>query len=433
MRNSNNTKMFSVFLAVTVILSAAALYYSDKTMKYERYIAHMSDRAFSDIITSVNTVANSLNKMQYAGEGPYMNTLAANVWREALGAKASLALLPLSDVELDETQKFISQSGAYAYSILQRGLSDDTYSNISSLSGTADVLTNKLWDVKTKLNNGEIQFDLIPTDAESGYTPMAGSISDIETDFPEMGTLIYDGPFSAHIEKMKPQLLTGQAEVSRETALAHAISFSGDDFLSYSHDMGGKVPVYVFTSRNSTVQVTKQGGFIVNMSKNVGTANVNMSAEAAVKSAHDFLVKNGYKNMSESYYQIYGGVCTINFSYAENGIKVYPDLIKVSVSLENGEVVGFESMGYIMSHKDRELKRPALSLSEAQAKLSSSFTVIDNSMAIVPTSGENEVFCYEFLCKADDDSKILVYIDAMTGKEENMLILMEDENGTLTI
>lgn len=433
MKNRRNAKTFSVFLAVTVILGAAALYYSDKTMKYERYITHMSDKAFSDIITSVNTVATSLDKMQYAGEGPYMNTLAANVWREAMGAKASLSLLPLTDVELDETQKFISQSGAYAYSILQRGLSEDTYSNIASLSDTAEVLTDKLWDVKTRLNNGEIHFDLIPTDTESGPTAMAGSISDIETDFPEMGTLIYDGPFSDHIEKMQPRLLKNRTEVSQEAALGNAQVFTGDTTLNYSYDMDGKVPVYVFSGRNSTVQVTKQGGFIVNMSKNVGIANVNMSAEAAVKSAHDFLVKNGYKNMSESYYQIYGGVCTINFSYTENGIKVYPDLIKVSVSLENGEVIGFESMGYTMSHRSRELKRPALSLAEAQGKLSDSFTVIDNSLAIVPTSGENEVFCYEFLCKAGDDSKILVYIDAMTGKEENMLILMEDENGTLTI
>ena len=161
MKNTRNTKAVSLFLSVSLILSAAVLYYSMRTEKYERYITHLSDRAFSEIITSVNAVATSLDKMQYASDGKYMNTLAANVWREAMGAKSALSLLPLSDVELDETQKFISQSGAYAYSILQRGTDDETKVNISNLSDTADKLTGKLWEVKTKLNNGEIGFDLL--------------------------------------------------------------------------------------------------------------------------------------------------------------------------------------------------------------------------------------------------------------------------------
>ncbi|MBR5265665.1 MAG: germination protein YpeB, partial [Clostridia bacterium] len=208
-----NVKAFSIFTAVTLILAVSAVYYSARTQKYERYITHLSDRAFSDIITSVNAVATSLDKMQYATEGKYMNTLAANVWREAMGAKAALSLLPLSDVELDETQKFISQSGAYAYSILQRGVDDDTQTNIMKLSQTADGLTEKLWEVKTRLNNGEISFDLLRDDTDVSVSDMEEGISDIETDFPEMGNLIYDGPYSDHIELMKPAFLEDKPEV----------------------------------------------------------------------------------------------------------------------------------------------------------------------------------------------------------------------------
>ena len=58
---------------------------------------------------------------------------------------------------------------------------------------------------------------------------------------------------------------------------------------------------------------------------------------------------------------------------------------------------------------------------------------MDNSIAIIPTSGLNEVLCYEFLCSDSDGNQILVYIDVMTGEEENMLVLIEDENGTLTM
>ena len=433
MKNTRNTKAVSLFLSVSLILSAAVLYYSMRTEKYERYITHLSDRAFSEIITSVNAVATSLDKMQYASDGKYMNTLAANVWREAMGAKSALSLLPLSDVELDETQKFISQSGAYAYSILQRGTDDETKVNISNLSDTADELTGKLWEVKTRLNNGEIGFDLLSDGEDISVSDMENGISDIEEDFPEIGRLIYDGPYSDHIELMKPRFLENKADVEMNVALGNAQVFTGNGNLRYSHEMGGKIPVYVFTGDGISVHVTKQGGYVLNMTKEQVASALNITPEEGVAKAREFLENNGYYNMAESYYQEYSGEVTVNFCYTDNGIKVYPDLIKVTVSLDDGSITGFESQGFIMSHRDRTLERPKIALAEAMDELDDGLEVLEDSMAIVPTSGENEVFCYEFLCKTEDGQRLLVYVDAMSGEEENMLILIEDETGILTM
>ena len=433
MKNTRNTKAVSLFLSVSLILSAAVLYYSMRTEKYERYITHLSDRAFSEIITSVNAVATSLDKMQYASDGKYMNTLAANVWREAMGAKSALSLLPLSDVELDETQKFISQSGAYAYSILQRGTDDETKVNISNLSDTADELTGKLWEVKTKLNNGEIGFDLLSDGEDISVSDVENGISDIEEDFPEIGRLIYDGPYSDHIELMKPRFLENKADVEMNVALGNAQVFTGNGNLRYSHEMGGKIPVYVFTGDGISVHVTKQGGYVLNMTKEHVASALNITPEEGVAKAREFLENNGYYNMVESYYQEYSGEVTANFCYTDNGIKVYPDLIKVTVSLDDGSVTGFESQGFIMSHRDRTLERPKIALAEAMDELDDGLEVLEDSMAIVPTSGENEVLCYEFLCRTEDGQRLLVYVDASSGEEENMLILIEDETGVLTM
>ncbi len=433
MKNTRNTKAVSLFLSVSLILSAAVLYYSMRTQKYEQYITHLSDRAFSEIITSVNAVATALDKMQYASEGKYMNTLAANVWREAMGAKSALSLLPLSDVELDETQKFISQSGAYAYSILQRGTDGETKMNISHLSDTADELTGKLWEVKTRLNNGEISFDLLNDGEDVSVSDMESGISDIEEDFPEMGRLIYDGPYSDHIELMKPRFTEGKADADMNIALGNARVFAQDENIKYSHEIGGKIPVYVFTGDGISLHVTKQGGYVLNMTKEHVASALNLTPEEAVAKAREFLENNGYYNMAESYYQEYSGEVTINFCYTDNGIKVYPDLIKVTVSLDDGSITGFESQGFIMSHRDRTLERPKIALAEAMDELDDDLEVIEDAMAIVPTSGENEVFCYEFLCRTEDGQRLLVYVDAMTGEMENMLILIEDETGTLTM
>ena len=399
MKNTRNTKAVSLFLSVSLILSAAVLYYSMRTEKYERYITHLSDRAFSEIITSVNAVATSLDKMQYASDGKYMNTLAANVWREAMGAKSALSLLPLSDVELDETQKFISQSGAYAYSILQRGTDDETKVNISNLSDTADELTGKLWEVKTKLNNGEIGFDLLSDGEDISVSDMENGISDIEEDFPEIGRLIYDGPYSDHIELMKPRFLENKADVEMNVALGNAQVFTGNGNLRYSHEMGGKIPVYVFTGDGISVHVTKQGGYVLNMTKEHVASALNITPEEGVAKAREFLENNGYYNMAESYYQEYSGEVTVNFCYTDNGIKVYPDLIKVTVSLDDGSITGFESQGFIMSHRDRTLERPKIALAEAMDELDDGLEVLEDSMAIVPKAVKTRFSAMNFCVK----------------------------------
>mgnify|MGYP000754913429 FL=1 len=51
----------------------------------------------------------------------------------------------------------------------------------------------------------------------------------------------------------------------------------------------------------------------------------------------------------------------------------------------------------------------------------------------MPSAGTNELYCYEFHCTSPDGRQMLVYINADTGKEEQILLLEISENGTLTV
>ena len=42
--------------------------------------------------------------------------------------------------------------------------------------------------------------------------------------------------------------------------------------------------------------------------------------------------------MKESYFSTNDGICTINFAYMEDDVVCYPDLIKVNVALDTGNV-----------------------------------------------------------------------------------------------
>jgi hypothetical protein len=54
------------------------------------------------------------------------------------------------------------------------------------------------------------------------------------------------------------------------------------------------------------------------------------------------------------------------------------------------------------------------------------------NLAIVPTENDKEVLCYEFVGKCRDDD-FVVYINAETGYEQNILQIIKTKEGELTI
>jgi len=136
--------------------------------------------------------------------------------------------------------------------------------------------------------------------------------------------------------------------------------------------------------------------------------------------------------MKSTYYMDENNIATINFAYTQNNVTIYPDLIKVQVAMDNGDIVGFESAGYLFSHKERNLPVPRISQAEAKSMLNQNLEIINSGLAVIPTDVKTEVLVYEFKGKVDD-REFIVYINAETGNEEDILIILHTPNGILTI
>ena len=95
--------------------------------------------------------------------------------------------------------------------------------------------------------------------------------------------------------------------------------------------------------------------------------------------------------------------------------------------------MSYDAQGYITAHTKRSIPETDVSEQEAQESLSQALAVQAHAMAIIPTEGGQERYCHEFLCQSEDGDKYLMYVNAQTGAEEKILILLEDETGALTI
>ena len=157
-----------------------------------------------------------------------------------------------------------------------------------------------------------------------------------------------------------------------------------------------------------------------------------INEDDADKIAQDFLNSKGFKSLEKTYFIKRAGIMTINYAYEQDGVIIYPDLIKVKIALDDGEVLGLETTGYLNNHEKRSInKSNIISEKEAAKALSSNLNIESSRLAIIPTEFRTEIFCWELKGKIEE-REFLLYVNAKTGRVEDILIVVQNENGILT-
>ncbi len=136
--------------------------------------------------------------------------------------------------------------------------------------------------------------------------------------------------------------------------------------------------------------------------------------------------------MKSTYYATENGVCIINFAYQDGNWLCYPDLIKVGVDMTDGKIVSFDATDYIMNRKTRTAPENTVDVQTALSAVSESLTAKSVALTVIPTDSGGERAAYEITCEDTSGKTVLVYIDAQTGEEADVLILLFTDGGVLT-
>lgn len=435
-------RIFLYTAAVILVLGIFGTVQTVKGARYRREAQITKQMALISLDEYLSNISSYLEKTIYAATPAMMSRLSSELWREASGAKASLSALPSSEAAVDNTYKFLSQIGEFVMALGRKSASggeitEADRNQLKSLYEYCKKLNGQVSQMCYDMQNGDFYFENYRTtllDTKPDASTINKSLDDAEQSLTDLPSLIYDGPFSDHLEKSSPKFLEGEKEITKNNALSVAGDVCSDEktSLKFSHEEGGNIPCYVFQSEHCTVGITKRGGKPLYMLNESFAGESQVKYDDAVRSAKDFLEKIGYKDIKESYYFAEDGICTVNFSAIQGNTVIYPDLIKASVSLESGKVLSFDATGYISNHCERQIPENSISKDDAEKKLSSSLKIIDTQECIIPTEWESEQFCYEIHCSTDNNQELLVYIDKATGEEDNILILLYSDGGVLT-
>lgn len=442
--------MLSIIVVLVAALIILGLYTYKKQIEFRQASENSYNMAFFELVDYVQNVETYLAKSLISSSDEHGAETLTNVWREANLAEAYLAQLPIESNELQNTAKFLNQVSDYSYSLSRKNisgqkLSDQDIKNLEDLHKYSVDLENTLNQLSADMNEGRISWGELTKKGTEIFAKQVSNISkdsfsNLEETFHEYSGLIYDGAFSEHITNSEKKGLTGE-NISEEKAEDIAAKFIGEDRIeeitSNGKSENGNIVSYDFNAklkneeRNVTISISEKGGHIVYMNSDREIYAESISQEEADKRGKEFLEQKGFNNMKETYYLKQDGIVTINYAYVQDDVTVYSDLIKLKVALDNGEILGIETTGYLNSHTARKFAQIKVTKEKAAENLNKKLEIKSESLAMIPTEWKTEILCWEFkgTIKGMD---FLVYVNVETGKEEDILLIVNTPNGTLT-
>lgn len=442
-------KLRCLTLMAALLLTLCGLW-MDSKMSLDlsrRELEYTYRRSLNDLTDYVSGMRSVLQKAPYVSTGLMQTSLSAKLLEQSGGAKAALASLPFPQEKTDRISRFLSQTGDYALALSRRSAAgqeqgESDFEILAVLEEYAGKLAEILQNAQARLTLENISL--------GGTESLLHSVEGIEElpsldddfdqaaeAFAQFPALLYDGPFSDHIERRESLLLRGERELSQKEAAEKAAAFLDclPEDLAFRGEGGKELPVFSFACGDSHVDVTKAGGRISYYKGSMEVPAANLDYVDALIEAGRILEGMGIPSFRESYYVINDNLCTINFaglaSLDGEDVICYPDLIKVTIELNEGGMVEYDAAGYLMNRHERELSTPSLDKEQAVQSISPRLTVESSNLAVIPTAGLGEALCWEFRCTAGDGKEFLVYINGETGLEEQLFLLQKDEHGIL--
>ena len=430
------------FLSVAcIVLTVSTVVYANKAQKYKFVTEIAYERALNELCESLDNITVSLQKGTYCSTGKMLSDIGNDLSRQASCAKISLGQLTDETMITEEVYKFLSQIGAFTSTLAKNkdklSLTAKERESLASLLSFSQSLSENLGKIRQGSFSGEIvsekRTDTLTPSAESPET-FSDSMTDVQQNLADYPTLVYDGPFADNVlNKEGGKMLKNLQEITKQEAKEIAAEYMGTEpeSLREETDVNSEIELYCFSKGDITVGLTKKGGKLCYMVNPKDVGGETISTKEAVSRGKKYLKDIGYTSMTESYYSVFDGVCTVNFAYAQNGIIHYSDLIKVSVALDSGEVLSVDARGYLMNHTKRDIYSEKITAEKARKILPDNLEILKEGLAVIPLDTGKEAYCHEFRCKDSKGQEVLIFIDKNTGEERDILLLLYADGGVM--
>ena len=428
-----------VVLAIALGATLIAFYRLKKTDEESvKTLESTYSSSYYSMVDSVNNLQVNADKFETLTTSSAQRMVLRDMEQDCAYVVAGLSMLPLDVENSNSAIKFFNQVSGMCESyiaIIDKGesLSNEQLLLVDKAEMALSIIKSKLNTHNDKVKMGDYNFVSVGVFDDDGVTQFSNSIGDLtdnEVDYP---TMIFDGPFSASLENKKINGLSGE-EISQEQAmeyLKNAVYKNQEVQIEFVNETWGDFNTYDFKIVKDgieyTAQVTKRQGLLLTLCGYAEAEQPNISSEQAKKFAEDFANNIGFENMITTWMEVKDNVAYINLAPTQDGVVLYPDLVKVKVDMFKQTIIGFEAKNYAFNHVGRKFEFN-IGVEEAEQKLGFDYIVLNTRKAIIALDGDVEVAVHEFACDRIN-GLYYYYIDANSGDIVKILKVV-DSNGT---
>jgi spore germination protein len=395
-------------------------------------------QAFHDLSYHIDELQDKMGTTLAMNSRQQLSPALAEVWRLTSEAHNDVGQLPLALIPFNKTEEFLSKIGEFSYRIAIRDLeknplTDGEYATLSTLYKNASEIQKELRNVqKLALENNLRWMDVemaLATNDPADNTIIDG-FRTVDKNVEGYSEVDW-GPELTKLSNMKDTRydgIKGEA-ISEEEAKQLAKKFlnlTGDSVVNVvENGGGGSYEAYSVTIKNekknftSYMEITKKGGHPISLISDREVNKQKLSLYQGSEKALAFLKKHMYDGVELTQSAQYDNVGVYSFVQMQDGVRVYPQMVKVKIALDNGEIIGYNSMDYLLADQERTIPKPKLSKDEIMKKVNENLKVMETHLSVIVNDLGDEVLCYELLGTLNNNT-YRIFINANNGFEEKV-------------
>lgn len=405
-------------------------------------LENMYQRAYYELVANINNIEIGFSKLMITSSKPTQIELLNDIAKNSHLAGVALSTLSAENYGVLNTTRYVNQTGDFAIYLvneLSRGneITQDDKDILERLYQMTRDIGDTISDINNEIAKGEFNF----TDSLKEKDNVFGKVfMDLEESIVNYPALIYDGPFSTALLEKEAKALTGDDITEEEgvTIIRQRLEEFNIKDIKFTGKCESHFTCFSYMAKTEkdeevNIDLTVKGGHMVMFNVSRSVNEPKYKPEECAELAEQYLIDLGYSDMKSVWVSNYNSIIYVNLAPIVNDVVWYPDLVKVKISSNDGELIGVESLSYIYNHTERNLSKPFISESQARANISTDINVETSRMALIPYKKGNEVLTYEFSGRSSDDSLYYIYVDVLTGEEVQILRVIDSDEGTLLL
>lgn len=386
---------------------------------YRRQTGYDAARAFEETVGGIDRLSRSLEKSLYAADGGMCGKVCAAICADARAAETAMSALPFSTVEIEQIRGFLGLTGDYAYTLCreaaEQGFTDEQRKNLAAMSETAAALAASVRQMQAGVNEGRLTMDTRETQianvgVEEELRYLSEELTDCEAGFTPLEPLRYDGRYTAveaqkeaRVDEAKARPLAAQILGVPQENLDPAADYADGARLSYR-------------SGTRTVCLTAEGLESLTDSRLVSEAR--LSDEEGQAAAEAFLAQQGCEGLQLAESRRSGALLSLRYASGAGEITNLDKSVSLTVALDDGSIYAYDACalrteaaaeGWDGEAAPEEWVPDTLQLQDARK-------------VTLRSPGGQSLPCWELQCSAGDGKSVTLYINALTGKQQEIEI-----------